>query len=426
MAMQLPERPGTIHRRGARGRFYWLVRLPGAERRREIPLRPQGHQFATTDARLAEQIADEMWRDAALARPSGEFTGSIESLCGLYLAWAEGRYRRQDGTPSSQAEIARCAVARVLTVLPRMPAEDMTSARLEAVQQHMVGEGLSRTTVNRYTHSIKHLFKWAARKGYLSPHVYAGLIVVGGLRAGQMSVREPEPVTTVALEHVEAAIAHAPPIVADMIRLHSLTGMRPGELVGLTPAQVDRDGLLVDGVRVWLYRPTVHKTSYRGHHRAVVLGPRAQEVLAPYLLRAPESPCFQPCEVARQRAEMRQDGRCRRWDEADSPDARIRPPGNRYTTGTYRRAVEWAIRAARRALAASNAKTMPPKLAAAEAAKALPMWSPNQLRHNVATEAARTSLDVASTVLGHASVNTTLIYAERDARTAARWAAKHG
>ena len=39
---------------------------------------------------------------------------------------------------------------------------------------------------------------------------------------------------------------------------------------------------------------------------------------------------------------------------------------------------------------------------------------PNQLRHARATELRPYGLDVAKTILGHAKVETTLIYAERD------------
>jgi site-specific recombinase XerD len=41
-------------------------------------------------------------------------------------------------------------------------------------------------------------------------------------------------------------------------------------------------------------------------------------------------------------------------------------------------------------------------------------WRPNQLRHTRATVLRRHGLDVAKTILGHAKVETTQVYAEKD------------
>ncbi|HUT74586.1 MAG TPA: site-specific integrase [Armatimonadota bacterium] len=412
-------RPGTVHRRGPNDRFYWRVTLPGETRRKEIPLRPAGHQHATTDAKIAEQIADALWRDAALGDAPAHFTGSVASLTSLYMQWARDRYRHANGAPTSQVSLCRSALAYLVRGIGTLPAEDMNASLLEGVRRSMVDADLARRTVNTYTKVIKHAFKWGAQQGLLSPHVYGGLIIVDGMRAGEAGVRETPPVTTVAREHVQAAIDHAPSILADMIRLHALTGMRPGELVTMRPADVDRVGVEVrvspePDARVWLYRPRHHKTKHRGKERTIVLGPQAQAILAPYLLRDPETPCFSPAEVVRERGT-----RVRRYASA-------RAPGDAYTTQTYARAVRWALLAARRALVSRLAEGMGIGLARERAKVAIPLWAPNRLRHNVATAAARTSLDVSSALLGHTSLNTTLIYAERDMHKAAAWAAKHG
>jgi integrase len=50
----------------------------------------------------------------------------------------------------------------------------------------------------------------------------------------------------------------------------------------------------------------------------------------------------------------------------------------------------------------------------------VPIWGPNRLRHNAATVLRRAvGLDVAQVVLGHASPDMTLIYAEADRQRAA-------
>src|SRR5262245_6271529 len=92
-----------------------------------------------------------------------------------------------------------------------------------------------------------------------------------------------------------------------MVELQRLTGMRPGEVRSLRPIDVERSE------NVWLYRPSRHKTQWRGKERVVAIGPKAQAVLAPFLDgRAPESFAFSPGEAMdRKRAEMRAKRRSR-------------------------------------------------------------------------------------------------------------------
>jgi hypothetical protein len=45
-----------------------------------------------------------------------------------------------------------------------------------------------------------------------------------------------------------------------------------------------------------LYRPTQHKTLHLGQERVIAIGPRGQDILRKYPLRAPDAPCFSPKE----------------------------------------------------------------------------------------------------------------------------------
>lgn len=56
----------------------------------------------------------------------------------------------------------------------------------------------------------------------------------------------------------------------------------------------------------------------------------------------------------------------------------------------------------------------------------VPVWSPNRLRHNRATELRPYGLDLTKTVLGHTKVETTQVYAERDIRAAKELVARIG
>ena len=114
---------------------------------------------------------------------------------------------------------------------------------------------------------------------------------------GRTAAREPKPVLPVADDLVDATLPCLPAAVADMVRFQRLTGARPGELCQLRPCDVDRSG------EIWEYRPADHKTAYRGRERIVYIGPKAQQVLLPYLLRDAQANCFSPLESEQKRHE---------------------------------------------------------------------------------------------------------------------------
>jgi len=98
-------------------------------------------------------------------------------------------------------------------------------------------------------------------------------------------------------------------------------------------------------------------------------------------------------------------------------------PGDRYDTDAYRRAIEYAIAAANRAVA---------KVAEAEGREVsendlIPHWHPHQLRHTAATIVRREmGLDAAWALLGHRSLGITDTYAELDQAPAVEAARKLG
>ena len=96
---------------------------------------------------------------------------------------------------------------------------------------------------------------------------------------------------------VEKTIGHLPLVVADMVRFQRLAGCRPGEVCAITPSLVDRSN------DVWKVKLVEHKTAWRGQNRTIYVGPKAQAVLAPYLLRGPDAHCFSPKESERKRHE---------------------------------------------------------------------------------------------------------------------------
>src|SRR5262249_19017955 len=111
---------------------------------------------------------------------------------------------------------------------------------------------------------------------------------VPGLVAGRTSAREPAPIGPVDETHYRAVPPHVTVSVRGLLELLELTGMRPGEACRIRPCDIETSG------EVWVYRPAHHKTKHRGKVRAVPLGKRAQELLAPFTPSSPEEHYFSP------------------------------------------------------------------------------------------------------------------------------------
>jgi integrase len=246
--------------------------------------------------------------------------------------------------------------------------------------------------------------------------------MVPGLRRGKTEAPEGRKVLPVELEMVEATLPRLSLIQQDMVRLLQFSGMRPGELVIMRPCDVDRSS------DVWEYRPHSHKTQNRDKERVVYLGPQSQQVLRPYLLRAAESYCFSPNEALDEIRAARTEARktplsC--GNVVGSNRLRRKPkwsPGDRYTTQSFGRAI---------ARACDLAVPVPPEIAGDKAAtkewRKAHRWSPNQLRHSLATRARREfGLDTAASLLGHAQIGVTQQYAEKDRQRAVEAARRIG
>ena len=156
--------------------------------------------------------------------------------------------------------------------------------------------------------------------------------------------------------------------VRAVLELLALTGMRPSEACSIKPSEIDTEGA------VWIYRPTHHKTKWRGKERVIPLGARARAVLA----------------------------------RSTSTD--ITPY---FGTGKKRKSY--------------SAHTLGGAVRRACKKAAVPAWHPNQLRHLFATQVRKLhGLEAAQALLGHSNADTTQIYAERNLALAAKVAAEIG
>lgn len=361
------------------------IRIPHPDRPGKyqwIPLGPTGSEESKREyARVVAELAAHGGRPAPA---TGAVT--VARLCERHLAYSAEYH------DDKQRHRIRRALARVVNLYGDTPADDFGPLKLQAVRQSWIDERprLSRRYVNHLTRAVQECWRWGVSQELVTGGKWQLLCAVPGVRRGKTAAKEMPKVRPADRAAVEATLPYLPPVVADLVRLLALTGMRPGEACALCPADIDRDWLAVGGVPMWCARFDEHKTAWRGQHRWVPLGPRAQALLAPYLDgRDPQLPCFSPRETAR--------WYCQKYGRAWPERWRERGPGVQYRTQVLDRTV---LRAVRRA--------------------GVKKWSPNQVRHLVGTEVeVAYDRDHARCVLGHASPNTTAVYAEWAEKAAA-------
>jgi integrase len=415
-----------------------VVTLPdGLGRRRDVLLGEFGSPASRQE--YARVIAE--WEANGRRVPRAEAPRavdiSINELLLSYIQFCEAYYRHADGTPTSEADNIRLALRPLKRLYGHTPAAEFDSVALEALREEMIREGHCRGRINRDVSRVRRLFRWAAAKKLVPLSVHESLAAVEGLRAGRSGARETAPIRPVAEQVVAATLPHMRPQVAAMVQLQQLTGMRPGEVVVLRGMDLEMTG------KVWTYRPGSdagphgkHKTAHRGQSRVVLIGPRAQEMLRPWLRLNLQEYLFQPREAMEQyRAERRQKRKTPLTPSQAERRLKKNPkraPSDRYRVTSYDHAIMDACDVAfpppdplARKVGESKkawlARIGAEGWAEVKRWRKAHSWHPNQLRHAKATELRREAgLDAARAVLGHRSPQITEVYAEIDVAKAAQ------
>ena len=209
---------------------------------------------------------------------------TVGELVLRYWKHAEG-YFRKNGRPTDECACIKAALRHVTELYHRTPAADFGPLALKAVRQRMIESGNSRGYINLQCQRIKKMFSWGVENELVPATVAHGLREVRGLAAGRSDARETDAVTPVDDQVVDLTIKQLRPVVAAMVQVQRLVGCRPEEICRMRPCDIDRSG------DVWIYRPRVHKMMHKGKERRIVIGPRAQAILSPYLFDD-DQPCF--------------------------------------------------------------------------------------------------------------------------------------
>ncbi len=382
------------------------------------------------------------WEAAGQRLPAQDVQTSDLSMHELILAYwqhAEKYYGFHIDTERGDGACLRSVLAVVKLLYGKTRAADFGPLALKASREKMIAKGWSRSYVNAQVDRLRRMFKWAAGEELLPVSIYHNLQAVEGLRRGKTAAKESAKVKPANPEHVEAALPFMPTTVQGMIRFQQLTGCRPTEACLLRALDLD-----MSNPKCWVYRPGsdqgehgAHKTAHHGHDRAILIGPRGQEVIRPFLTTDLTAYLFRPKEATRERNDKQRAKRQTplypshvRHQVSKRKKRPRRTPGEHYSARVYARCI---------ARACDHAFPLPESLAprqleenktesrsvwwkrlTAEEREAVRSWRrehrfhPNQLRHSRATELRSHGLDMVKTILGHSKVETSQVYAEKD------------
>lgn len=332
---------------------------------------------------------------------------TVAMIMAGYLEFAQTYYRRPDGKPGREYELIREVLRFVRKNCSDLPAKDFGPKRLKEIREALIEAGHCRKYINKNVHRIRRMFKWATSEELIPVAIHTALLTVPGLKQGRTKAPDLPPVMPVEDAIVEATLPYLPVVIADMVKLQRLTAMRGGEVVQMRPCDIDRTG------KVWIYRPSTHKTQHAGKERKVMIGPKGQAILLRYLVRDKQAYCFRPCDSEEKRQAERAANRrtpmsCGNVPGSNVVDSPKKQPGEHYSTDSYRRAI---ARACDKAFPAPEGM----KGKALAKWKADHRWCPHRLRHSAATEIrSKFGLEEAQILLGHSQAAVTQIYAERD------------
>lgn len=330
-----------VHRSSGRG----VVTLSG----RDFYTGPAGSEEA--EKRYLELVSRWLAGGRKLPREVAARQATVAEIADDYLEYARTYYVK-NGEITKEISLLKSIHRDLTTMWGSKAAKEFSIDDLKLLRKSWVAKGWTRSTINRYVGRVKRMFAWAAEEKLVPASVYHELAVLKGLPQNRCEAKDNPPVGPADDAAVDAVIGAVKSDLADMIRLQRLTGMRPGEVCKLRPRDVDRSE------DVWVYSPPDHKTAHYGKDRKILLGPKAQAILGPYLDRM----AFRPGDYV-----FRRNGH------------------------SYSQAILYAC----------------DKLG-------IDRWHPNQLRHGAATAIRRAfGIEAAQVVLGHSKLSMTEVYAEK-------------
>ncbi|MBW7866545.1 MAG: site-specific integrase [Candidatus Hydrogenedentes bacterium] len=383
--METPKRlpPLTLHKPTGQ----WYVRLNGA-------CHYLGRDKKQAQSRHRIMVAQWLGRGCVPEPPPPEDL-TVTELCALYVAHCREYYAKAP----QNLERVRHAIAPLLALCGDMTAMEVGPPILKVLRQRMIDKGNTRTYINRTMQVLVRMYRWAVAEMLLPPEVHQRLKALEGLRQGFTEAADSTRRQPMTEGELEAVRGHLPKPVMAALEVMFLTGARPSEILNLRPMDIDKSG------DVWRVDLEHHKTSHLGKSRHIFLGPRAQHVIAPYLLRRATAYLFSPREAFQESLDKRHEARVTPMSCGNRPGSNRaatpkRQPGDHYEHAAFRRCIA-------RAIEQVNAERKAAKL------DPLRNFCPYEARHGAATRIRQEgTLDMVQAVLGHAKIDMSAHYAQ--------------
>lgn len=199
----------------------------------------------------------------------------LDDLCFSFLRWAKDYHERRTYNRF------KTAITIMLKLYSGTPVREFGSKKLVILQGQFVQAGYARKYVNKLVSCIKGIFSWGTTMEFCTFENYAVLSRVAPLKEGKTSARETTPREAVPDEIVKRTLPFLLPTIADMIKVQRITGMRPSEVCRMRSCDIEKGG------EIWIYRPSKHKTQWKGRSRTSYLGAEEQEILRPRMIGTP-------------------------------------------------------------------------------------------------------------------------------------------
>lgn len=317
-------------------------------------------------------------------------TTLVKVLVDRFISKMREDYPQSSDEPDQMARALRWLVAEH----GESEAGSFSPLKLIDLREKWISKPLSVATINLYTSYVVRCFKWGAAREMVPPSVWDGLKAVERIKEGRTKAKPKKIVAPVEWSRVEAVRPFVSPVLWAVIQVQWLTGLRADEVLSMTPGEIDQ--------KEWIYKPSQHKNLWRGKTKKCFIGPKAREILLPFLEgREPDKPLFSPAEAQEGRfAAMRA---ARKTKVQPSQISRAKPtpnrkPGEKYSTGSYYKAVQKAC---------GRAGVKP--------------WGTHQIRHARGTIVReKFGLEGAQVALDHSHARVTEIYAEKNEGLAKR------
>jgi integrase len=203
----------------------------------------------------------------------------IAEFVEAWLDHCQANYVKFD-RQTSEYHIQRSAMSFLLSLYGSEYVQDFSLTKLEAVRNAMIKQQYVRDTINGYISRIIRAFRWGVGRKFVPPSVLHECESIQHLKAGRANVPESKKVTSAPIKLIRMVQDHfrgsaSTTMLADMIELQLLTGMRPSDVCGMRWEDLDRSE------NVWVYRVCleVNKTTHMEKPRIVMLGPKAQAIV---------------------------------------------------------------------------------------------------------------------------------------------------